>query len=180
MTAYTTVDEVRLALAPIIGDPPESDDTSDEPDTASVLSDDQITDAIEQASSRIDTFLAQRYQTPVAPLDPAADPLVYPSPVGWWARDLAAFLCSLTFFRSSQMQTTEPIYVRQAMVVADMTAVRDGKQALNLPPATDGPAADTGRAGVVNVGFAGVFDLEDTGYPAPPLPHGGWYSGFGF
>lgn len=177
MTAYTTRDAVRLALAPIM------DGAQDQDADAGGLDDTQVDDAIAEASSRIDTYLSQRYQTPVAPLDPLADPPVYADPLPYWCRDFAAYLLSLTYFRSSAMNTTEPIYIRYRDVIAELVAVRDGKQLVNLPPVTTGPTRDSQGSGVVDPGMTNVFDVMDTGYPARPLPGRGgisWGTGYGW
>lgn len=155
---YSTPAQVRLALAPT---PPSN--TAPTQETAASLSDEQLIDAIKEADSKINLALSARYVTPVQPLDPNADPLVYPDPIGYWSRDIAAYLASLTKYRNRPMAATEPVYLRMQAAVAEMNAVRDGKTVLTIATA----AADTDAGG-----FAGVvedcgptFGPADWGYP---------------
>lgn len=168
MTEYTTVDEVRLALAPAFPDP-DDDNTAD---TAASLSDTQLGDAIRQASARIDQYIGQRYVTPAAPIT-GSSPAKYPDPLPFWCRDIAAYLASLTLYRNQPMENTDPIWLRYQDVMAELRSVQSGAGFLNLP-GNDDPSTGTGFAGVVDPGTGGLFGPEDIGMVTRvPFP-GGW------
>lgn len=155
---YSTPAQVRLALAPA---PPSN--TAPPQDTAASFSDEQLIDAIMEADSKINLALSARYATPVAPLDANADPLVYPDPISYWSRDIAAYLATLTKARNRPVVATEPVYLRMQAAVTEMNAVRDGKAVLSIAVA-DSPSAEGGFAGVVD-DCGPVFGPSNWGYP---------------
>lgn len=151
---YTTVAAVRLALAPLSTSP----DYSPRQDTAAGLSDDQLEDAIREADAKIDSYLLRRYVVPVEPLSPD----VYPGPIGFWSRDLAAYYATLTLYRNTPMESTNPVFLRMQGVVVDLIAVRDGKSALDIP-VSESPSSSSGFAGVVNLYDDPLLSPEDWG-----------------
>lgn len=174
---YSTPAEVRLALNPEL-DPAALDHVEE---TAAQLSDTQLNDAIAQADSKINLYLALRYATPVAPLDPDADPLVYPEQIRYWSRDLAAYFATLTENRNMPLDPTHPVYLRMLQVQADLKAVNTGAAVLALPAAVpSGGGGDTGVAGVVNPYDGPLFGPSDWGdRPVPGTadlwgPDRGW------
>lgn len=174
---YCTPDEVRLALDP---DSPEPMDHVE--DTAAQLSDTQLNDAIAQADSKIDLYLALRYTTPVAPLDPNVAPLTYPNQVRFWSRDLAAYFATLTDNRNMPLDPTHPVYLRMLQVQADLKAVSSGTAVLNLPAAIpSGGGGDTGVAGVINPYDGDLFGPADWG-DRPRAGTAGltWVDGYGW
>lgn len=160
---YSTPDEVRLALAPspVGGQPAQG--------TAAALSDEQLADAIRQADSRIDGYLAGRYAVPVAPV---GDPLAVPAQVAAWSVDLAAYGATLTLYRNRPMEATNTAYLRYLDVMRDLSAVQKGQMILSLPQAS-GDDGSSGYAGVVNTQPADLFGAADFG--APPRMGAGLY-----
>lgn len=166
---YSTPDEVRLALAPSpMGAQPAQD-------TAAALSDEQLADAIRQADSRIDGYLAGRYAVPVAPV---GSPPVVPGLVAGWSRDLAAYGATLTLYRNRPVEATNTAYLRYLDVMRDLAAVQKGQMILSLPQATSDDGSG-GYAGVVNTQPPDLFGAVDFG--APPRMGSGlhWPGGGG-
>lgn len=161
MSVYATADAVRLAANP------DWRPGSPEPDAgsqdASSLTDAQLLDAVRQASAFIDSYLAARYTTPVAPVDPAATPVVYPDPIGDWARDIGLYLATLTWLRHQPLEANDPVALRYQMALASLVAVRDGKATLSIPAADSGTGG-MGFSGIADPGSAGTFDAADAGY----------------
>ena len=155
---YTTVDAVRMVLAPLTPDA-----TFPNPvDSAAGLSDEQLNDAISQAEAKIDSYLGARYAVPVAPIDPTV-PTVFPEPISSWAADIAAYRATLTWLRNMPLEPTSPIYLRYADTLRDLTTARDGKSILDLPPSTPVNTGE-GFAGVVDDGgWSCIFDANDWG-----------------
>lgn len=166
---YSTADEVRLALAPLLaqGQVPTQD-------TAAAMLDAQINDAIVEADARIDGYLGGRYAVPVQPIQPVADPPTYPAQITAWSRDLAAYGLTLTLYRNKPMEQTNPAYLRYQQVMADLAAVQRGTMVLAIPVAVDGNSG--GYAGVVNATPADLFGPSDWGAP-PRLGRSGRWPG---
>lgn len=156
--AYTTVARVREALEP---DTPLGDQPAD--DTAASLSDAQLADAIAEADARIDSYLAARYTLPV-PAD-AVLTLEAIAPVRFWSRNIAAYLASLTLYRSALMEPTNPVYLRMQDTMRDMVAARDGKLLLPIPVETAPDDDQAGFAVVENGPGMQIFDAYDVGVP---------------
>jgi phage gp36-like protein len=167
---YSTVSEVRLAIAPA---------GTTGPNTPAGLSDAQILDAIAQADQKIDQYLGGRYLTPIASVgtDTDGSPM-YPAPIEMWSRALAAFYATLTFYQNRPMAADDPARLRYADVLADLTAARDGKSLLlGIPSVPDpGDSAQTGYAVVLDGPSSVLFDgYDSTTYPRRPwgyLPGG--------
>lgn len=157
---YVTPDAVRIAADP------EWQAGSDQPasggQSAAELSDGQLADAIAEASTRVDVYLAGRYTTPVAPVDPNVTPLTYPGPVAVWTRDIALYFATLTFLRGAPLEANDPVNLRYTAAMTDLAAARDGKLSLPLPAADVTPGS--GFVGAVANGYVGLFDGSDAGY----------------
>lgn len=128
---YSTPADVRSAVS--------DTSTPDQPSTdatAARLDDTQLDDAIDQADSRINSYIGRYYVTPVP-----ADAGVYPDALRFLSRDLAAYFASLTVRKSQDLTPNDPVARRYTDAMALLTSVRDGKATLDLPtPAGDGDA----------------------------------------
>lgn len=126
---YSSPADVRNALTPG-GD--EADET-----TAASLSDSQIQDAIKEADGDIDTYVLSSYGIPMDADNP--DVAIYP--VRAWSRDIAAYLATLTFRKSKDLQPDDPVRLRYLRVMDILEQIANGSLRPNLPqpPApTDG------------------------------------------
>lgn len=128
--SYSTKEQVRLALARDLGNVA---------GTAASLEDVAVADAIAEADSRIDGRLGQLYLVPFA--DPA------PALVQTISRDLAAFLCDLTFREVRDYNSQlNPVYIRYQEALALLKEIAEGKVSL---PGAPGVTTPTGGAVVV-------------------------------
>lgn len=172
MGDFCSVRDVRLALTP--------NASSVDKETAAVLPDWQIEDAISEAEGIVRAHLQARYTIPTAevavvnPDDPGETWIfqVAPFPVRGWVRDIAAYLATLTFRRNKDLAEDDPMRLRFQMVMEMLRSVRD--YAMNLP-ADQFPAApeDASRSGVFveNTYDGKLFGLEDLGLgPEAPSP----------
>lgn len=158
MGEYCTIRDVRLALTP------SALETDNE--TAAKLPDWQIEDAIAEAEGTINAFLLSRYTIPTMEVEEPnpENPLevwvwiVAASPIRGWTRDIAAWLCALTFRRNKDLPEDDPIRLRYLMVLGFLTAVRDRNMDLPLPGADTG---DDQGVTVVNLYDGNLFGLED-------------------
>lgn len=158
---YSSVLDVRNALAP---GGSESDTT-----TAASFNPAQLTDAINEADAIIDTHLSLVYAIPQSD----EDPLVAVPPVRWWSRDIAAYLATLTFKRSKDIPADEPIRLRFNLIMAQLVAIRDGKAAVDLPP-----AGGESEVYVKNLYEGKMFSPEDFAlYPSGRSGFGIWPGG---
>lgn len=123
---YSSPADVRLALAPGGG--------ADSPDTAASLEDPQIIDAIKEADGVIDTYLTAMFKIPQDPDIPEVS--VYP--VRAWSRDIAAYLVTLTYRKSKDLQPDDPVRLRFLWVMGILDKILDGSLKPNLPPQDDG------------------------------------------
>lgn len=121
---YSTADEVRLTLVPLLP----GDVLRDGPEG---LPDEQVLDAIKEADGKIDGYLAARYAVPVQPV--TTDPLVYPTQVNAWSRDIAAYRLALTAHKLRPMDPNSPAALRYTQAMADLAAVQKGIYTLSLP-----------------------------------------------
>lgn len=127
---YSSPTDVRNALTP----------GADENDltTAASLEDPQIQDAIKEADGTIDTYLSGKYGIPT---DPDATPpdsvAVYP--IRAWSRDIAAFLVTLTFRKSKDLEDNDPIRLRFNWVISVLEKIAEGDLTPNLPQPPDPP-----------------------------------------
>jgi len=165
---YSTPDEVRLTLAPLLP----GDVLRDGPEG---LPDEQIIDAIREADGKIDGYLAARYAVPVQPLSTGPD--VYPAQVNAWSRDIAAYRLALTAHKLRPMDQNSPAALRYAAAMTDLTAVQKGVYVLSLPGVA-APEPSVGEVAVVPQ--PAVFDERDWGvHPELYRPgvmggRGGW------
>lgn len=125
MPEYTTKDAVRLALAR---------DLQQVQGTAASLTDDALDDAIAEATSRVNTRLAGRYDVPFDPV---------PVMVGFITRDIAMWLAYLTFREVRDLNTElDPVHLRYKAAEALLIDLQNGKTTL-----PDVPDADPGEGG---------------------------------
>jgi phage gp36-like protein len=121
---YSSPADVRNALTPGAD---EADQT-----TAASFSDAQITDGIKEADGMIDTYLSGRFGIPT---DPTATPpnsvAVYP--VRAWSRDIAAYLVTLTYRKSKDLQPDDPVRLRFLWVIGVLEKIAAGDLTPNLP-----------------------------------------------
>lgn len=147
-------------------DSPETDAS-----TAAGLPDESIDDAIEEAGSEIDGFLRGRYVVPV----PDA------TSVRYYARDIAAYLATLTFKRNEPMSVDDPVSLRYSDAIRHLVAIRDGKEFLDLPPQVSEQVGGNAYAAVINPYPGGMFGPADffDGLTGPEVfpsdnRNGGW------
>lgn len=135
--AYATPATVREALAP----------EGDNAGTAAALSDGQLNDAITEATSEIDSTI------PGAPFTGTV-----PAVVSSIARDVAAYLASLTYRKGLELPSDHPVALRYAR--AEMLLAKAAKGQLDL----SGEAESlTLEVGVANAYEGDLFTLEDFG-----------------
>jgi phage gp36-like protein len=111
---------VRNALAP---------GASEDMDTAASFADAQIEDAIKEADGVVDTYIYALFGIPQDPND--ATVAVYP--VRAWSRDIAAYLATLTFRKSKDMEVDDPVRLRYNYVIALLEKIASGELRPNLP-----------------------------------------------
>lgn len=159
---YCTPLDVRLALSSI--------EEFDKGNTGTELTDFQIRDQIDEAMSRVDSYLIPRYridpvvttQDPATGEGPAAPVTVAPRPVRGFTRTVAAYLVNLTYRRSKDISDEDPIRLRFAMVTETLESIRDGKSILPLPPGVSDDDPD-GDAAIFNLYEGKLFGLDDFG-----------------
>lgn len=138
MPEYTTKEAVRLALAR---------DLQSVQGTAASLTDDALDDAIAEATSRVNTRLAGRYDVPF-------DPDV-PVQVGFLTRDIAMWLAYLTFREVRDLNTElDPVHLRYKAAEALLIDLQNGKTTL-----PDVPDADPGEDGTAVIAINETDDL---------------------
>lgn len=138
MPEYTTKEAVRLVLAR---------DLERVQGTAASLTDDATDDAIAEAGTTVNTQLAGRYDVPFEVPIPAA--------VGNITRDIAAWLCYLTFREVRDLNTElDPVYLRYKAANQLLLDLRDGRT--QLP---DVPGADPGESGTAVIAINETCDL---------------------
>lgn len=150
---YVTPDQVRAVLAP--------DGESADGDTAAAMDDPAIQVAIAEAADEVDAALSQRY---TVPFDAAAMPSLIVSV----ARDIAAYLASLTFRRGDPLPAGDPVQLRYARAKKILDSLANGSMTLGQSEPSQGAVA------VVNPYDENLFAAEDFSLaPAPALsPHG--------
>lgn len=133
MAPYTTRDLVRIALDRTGG-------PTWNAGTAASLPNATIDDAIAEATSRVDTRLAGRYEVPF-------DPTV-PVEVGFITRDIAMWLAYLTFREVRDLDTElDPVHLRYKAAEALLIDLQNGKA--ELPDAPDADPGEDGTAVIV-------------------------------
>lgn len=128
------------------------------PDTASTFTDPQIEDAIKEADGNIDVYLGGKYSVPQDPSDTSV--AVYP--VRAWSRDIAAFLVTLTFRKSKDMEPDDPMRLRYQWVMDILNKIAEGDLLPNLPPPVE-PEPGMGPQGafVYNLYPGKLFTMAD-------------------
>lgn len=160
MGIYCSVRDVRLALTPGA--------LQDDKATGASLPDWQIEDAISEAEGLVDSYLSARYIIPTDEVEEVnpENPLetwvwmIAPKPVRGWTRNIAAFLCALTFRQSKDLGEDDPIRLRYNLTMVALMGVRDRATDLPFPPAT---SVDDQGVTVINLYEGKLFGLEDTG-----------------
>lgn len=183
--SYSTIAEVKLALAPFDAPTPTN--------SAADLPDDQIQDAIDQADSIIDSMIGGFYVVPVASTgseiivtDPPTDEtiLIFPHPIDWFSRDVAAYLATLSYMERQDITATDPIQLRYNIAWGLLVKIQAGKATLQIPALPSGdPGAMAGAGSPINTYPGKLFEPSDwdlrprrdrhEGWPMP-----GWGRGF--
>jgi phage gp36-like protein len=174
--AYSTVISVRTAVSPDVPQEGFDNPPSTPTHTAADLSNGTLTDAIAEADATIDSYLANRYVTPVDTTNGV------PHPIDFWSRNIAAYLATLTYRKSKDVSVDDPIVRRYTATMQALTSVQRNLASLPLPElstSSEGPEA----AGDAINQYSGhlfdsvEFDLEaaQPGLGGLPL-HGVWWS----
>lgn len=170
---YSTVVLVRNAISPAPGgsewDDSQQPDPATPTNTAADLSNEQLTDAITEADSKIDSYIGGRYVTPVINDGSGVPYVSIPHPLDYWSRNIAAYLATLTYSKRQDFSDEDPIARRYNATILDLVAVRDGKAGLSVPEnvtATSDAAVGT----VVNQYYGQLFGPSD--FDLSPVPSG--------
>jgi phage gp36-like protein len=142
---YTTVTDLRFALAPQGGQGPA---------TAAQLSDNELADAISEAAQQVDARLGGLYTVPFP--DGQVPPLV-----AQLTRDLAAYGATLTHRRFQPLADEHPVALRYEHAIALLKELASGKASLEGSPA--GVSTATGEAFVENPYSGDLFTLDGLG-----------------
>lgn len=145
--AYCTPDDVRAALRP----------AGETGTTAAELDDAQLDDAVREAQSVVDGYLARRYAVPFA--DGSVPDLAW-----GLTRSIAAYLATLTYRRARDLDPQDPVQLRYDHALRLLRGVADGD--LWLEPQPDGGAGGGTPGGVVttvNPYRGDLFTLDDWG-----------------
>lgn len=151
-SGYTIPARVRAVVAP----------AASTEGSASGLSDSELQEAIDEASTIIDSRLASDYTVPFPDPPPAVQII---------ARDLAAYLATLTYRKGNPLPDNDPVARRYAVATGLLDEIVKGKAI--LPQLGSG---DAGQAAVQNAYEGDLFRLEDfglgaTGYAPVPGPY---------
>lgn len=168
--AYSTTNMVRQALFPTVDGSSPAPATSH---TAADLSDQQLVDAIAEADSTIDGYLAGIYDTPVAPANPNGDPLLPPTPILYWSRNIAAYLATLTKRQNQNVDATNPVYLRYVQTMQALVAVAAGTFKLGIAQLDGSGPGNIVSGGAINqygptlFGSPGAdgFDIGGSSWP---------------
>lgn len=167
---YCSVEDVREALTP-------GGVSSPGGDTAASLRDDQIEDAITQASGRVDLYLSQRYVTPVV-----GAPDATMTQLKMWTRDLAAYLGTLTKRKAADIDDNNPVIRRYKNAINDLQMLRDNQAQIDAPLIT---STQQDIAEVVNL-YAGTmfwpgdYSVGPDRSPYGPYNDGYWPADYGY
>jgi len=149
---YVTLAQVRDALAP-------SGSITPGIATAASLTDSELTAAIADAQTEVDARL-QGYSP--TPFDASAIPPI----VTRIARDVAAYLATLTFRQGDPMLPDHPVSLRYAAAQAMLTAITTGKmEAPGAPPDADGDGGSQQQTAAV-INFSETWRMR----PGAPWP----------
>lgn len=156
---YSSPADVRNALTPGAD---EDDET-----TAASFADAQINDAIKEADGVIDTYIYALFGIP----QDADNPDVAIYPVRAWSRDIAAYLATLTYRKSKDLQPEDPIRLRFMYVMDILEKIAAGILRPNLPqPPEPPPGYGPQGAFVYNLYRGKLFHISDVFCP----PGRGW------
>jgi Protein of unknown function (DUF1320) len=145
---YCQVSDVRNALS--------QDGEESGTNTASDLSDVQITDAIAEADNIINGFVGGSYTT-------------VPAVVKFWSRDLSAYLATLTWRKSSDIGPNDPVRLRYALTMSQLMQIKSG--GVQAPPPD--VKATEGDAHVENQYTGTLFQTPDFDLLGGGVPSGG-------
>lgn len=170
MAAYSTPALVRKALVP------SSDGTVPSPlsHTAADLSDTILNDAIAEADSQIDGYLAGVYVTPVADGTVPGSP---PHPIDYWSRNIAAYNATLTYRGSQDFGDNDPIARRYKDTETALKAVSNNKLSLPLPRNVGGAGANTTAGAPFNPYVGDLWTPDDFGVHETPDHRGPFWWG---
>jgi phage gp36-like protein len=123
--------------------------------TAADLPKAQLTEAINEASSIVDSAIGGRYVTPVADVDGAT-----PHPIDFWTRAIAAYLATCTYRKSQDFSNDDPVYRRYLVATQRLIDIQNGKGSLPLPVNT-GDYAAAGAGQPANLYSGNLFSADD-------------------
>lgn len=186
--AYSSPAMVRLAVNP------DGSDGTSQPSpvsrTAADMTDAQLLDFIGEADAMIDSYLGRFYTVPVAPVlagdvlgDGAAVGTI-PHPIDHWSRNLGAYYATLSFRRSQDFSSDDPIARRYTATMQALDAVTAGRVRLQLPD-NSSSASGVGAGTAINPTYAGdLFDANDFNLVPinsdwPVFPDFGFFGGGG-
>lgn len=161
--SYSSIAEVRLAVAPGITNPSQQPSLPDgATNTAADLPDSQLQDAIDEADSTIDSYIAGRYVTPAVGVNAQAGSPT-PHPIDFWSRNIAAYLATLTYRGSQDFSDQDPIARRYSATMTALGNVSAGRAELpSLTTMSTGAPGEGSGAGVAYNAYEGsMFALED-------------------
>jgi phage gp36-like protein len=127
------------------------------------MDDTTIQDAINEASSVVDSYVGGPY----APTDSVPDMVVY------WTRDVAAFLATCTWRKSKDFQAMDPVLLRYQQALGRLAGIFAGTTNM---PSNQLPTTDVYEGSVVNpipmtLFYPWQFDLWGRGgYPVGAWP----------
>jgi phage gp36-like protein len=154
---YSTPALVRMALIPSSDGSLPTVPTL----TAADLADAQLTDAIAEADSVIDSYIGRYYAVPVAKiLDTDGITLITPHPIDYWSRNIAAYNATLAFREGQDFADSDPVARRYAATMTALTLVSKGQATLQIPDNTS-VNAGTGAAQAINPYVGDLFDVND-------------------
>lgn len=121
--AYCTVDDVKLVLKGVSGDLPAA---ADKLEVA------QIQVEVDNANAEVDMALGNHYVVPLW----VTPGLVVPDIIKYITRDIAAYLCDLTFRMSKDYgQGANPLRLRYSRAKDMLNGILSGKYTLDVPEA---------------------------------------------
>lgn len=159
--AYSTPAMVRKALALTSDGSLPATPTN----TAADLPDEQLTDAIAEADSEIDSYLGNFYAVPVA-ANPDGS---VPGPLSFWSRNIAAYNATMTFRGSLDFPDTDPVARRYKDTLAALQKVAAGQIKLQLPDNATGNAAASAGA-PYNPYVGDLWTPDDFDLTTDPVP----------
>lgn len=152
--AYVTVDELREALENAGGAGAR---------TAGTLSNPRLEANLEEAAGEVTGRLAAAFALPDAGADPTVSPEGTPALLKTIIVGIAAYLATLEFYGSQQLEERDPIQLRYTRALSLLNQLAKGQITdPGIPPQGGAsPGGDPAIYGGVNVGLAEGF-LEDS------------------